>query len=67
MNILNEIIALMNKEQIRSFKLYANRMDIKGERKDLALLIILGKVAMIITTIKLQKNYIAPTKTLFTG
>ncbi|MBP6664492.1 MAG: hypothetical protein KA168_04285 [Chitinophagales bacterium] len=37
MNILNEIIALMNKEQIRSFKLYANRMDIKGERKDLAL------------------------------
>lgn len=27
----------MNKEQIRSFKLYANRMDIKGEGKDLAL------------------------------
>ena len=34
MNILQNIIAVMNKEEIRHYKLFINRTEKKGERKD---------------------------------
>ncbi|MEM0998986.1 MAG: hypothetical protein AAGN35_18145 [Bacteroidota bacterium] len=37
MDILNSVIELMTKEELRNFKLYAARSHAKGERKDLAL------------------------------
>ena len=37
MNILPEIIGLLNKEEIRGFKLFANRTNASDERKDILL------------------------------
>jgi hypothetical protein len=37
MNILNEIVALMNKEEVRHFKLFTSRTNVGGIRKDLQL------------------------------
>ncbi len=37
MNVLPEIISLLNKEEARNFKLFANRTNADGERKDIIL------------------------------
>jgi hypothetical protein len=37
MNILQHMIGFMNKEEVRHFKLFANRTNASGQRKDLAL------------------------------
>lgn len=37
MDILNQIISLMNKEEVRHFKLFSARTNVEGERKDLLL------------------------------
>lgn len=37
MNILNNVILQMNKEEVRGFKLFANRTNSTGDRKDLQL------------------------------
>ncbi|HAP00973.1 MAG TPA: hypothetical protein DCQ93_03510 [Bacteroidetes bacterium] len=37
MDILNQVVARMNKEDIRHYKLYASRMEYSHDRKDIAL------------------------------
>ncbi len=37
MDILNRIVGLMNKEEVRHFKLFASRTQVEGSRKDLLL------------------------------
>lgn len=37
MNILNQIVGLMNKEEVRHFKLFTARTHVSGQRKDLLL------------------------------
>ncbi len=37
MDILNRIVGLMNKEEVRHFKLFASRTQVEGNRKDLLL------------------------------
>jgi hypothetical protein len=37
MDVLNQIISLMNKEEVRHFKLFAARTQVEGDRKDLQL------------------------------
>ena len=37
MNLLQEVILSLNKEECRFFKLYAGRINVKDERKDLLL------------------------------
>lgn len=37
MDILNDVISVMNKEDIRFFKLYLSKTTVKGERKDITL------------------------------
>jgi hypothetical protein len=37
MDILNRIVGLMNKEEVRHFKLFASRTQVEGNRKDLML------------------------------
>lgn len=37
MDILNRIVGLMNKEEVRHFKLFASRTQVEGNRKDLQL------------------------------
>ena len=44
MDILNQVIQLMNKEEVRHFKLFTGRTQVKGTRKDLLLFDYIRKV-----------------------
>ncbi|MFN8395140.1 MAG: hypothetical protein U0176_10865 [Bacteroidia bacterium] len=45
MDILNRIVGLMNKEEVRHFKLFASRTQVEGNRKDLQLFDYIRKTA----------------------
>ena len=63
MNLLQEVILSLSKEESRFFKLYAGRTNIKEERKDLLLFDFIKKADS--TDEGKEANYTAKTKMRF--